>query len=299
MKNCGVRSVLYDVTDRVAEAHDYFDRVLEERIRRISEISEVPIEQFVKINPADFIEKSKYQTIRGFQYQNIKKFIVDKKTNDQTFLVSPLDAIEETAAQVSYKTGTEIRRKIRASKCEVVPCPTELAKDFFIRNHRQSVPPVRSTSVCFGLVHNDELVAVMLYDVTNGAVRGRKKDYELLRLSISKGTLIHGGASRLQQACEDTLRLMGITKIYSYSNATINSGAVYEKLGFDGSRVDGGQPFVILKNNKIVRLITLHPHSTDRELAERGWLITHLGGNRTWVKKLCAPAGQRKTDTQL
>lgn len=277
---------MFDVTERVQEAWEYFDKLLDERILQISEISDVPVECFVKINPAEFLERNKNQLIRGYEYKKIGKWIIENKKDDRTFLISPVDAIEETAAQVSYKSGTEIKRTIRGSKCNVVPVPTELAQDFFVRNHRQSPPLIRRTAVCFGLSFKGELVAVMLYDVADGAVRGKKKDYELVRLSISKGTRIHGGASKLQSACEATLREMGMTKIFSYSNATINSGAVYEKLGFCGQKVDGGQPFVILKSNKITRLINLYPNSTDKKLAEHGWLKTHLGGNKMWKKTI-------------
>ena len=240
----------------------------------------------IKINPAEFIEKNKFQRIENYNYTDIKKWIVEHKTADDIFLISPEDAIEETAAQISYKTGTEITRVIRASKCEVVPCPTILAQDFFIRNHRQKPPLVRNTAVCYALAYKNEIVAVMLYDIANGAVRGSKKDFELVRLSISKGTQIHGGASKLQKACEGTLREVGVKQVFSYSNATINSGAVYQKLGFTEQRVDGGQPFVILKNNKLERLINLYPHSTDEALALRGQLKTHLGGNKMWTKEI-------------
>lgn len=278
--------MLYDATDRIAEAWEFYDELMDERIEEISRLSAVPVEQFVKINPAEFAEKNKHQLLRGYEYKSIRDFIVEKKKDDQTFLVSPVDAVEETAAQVSYKSGTEIRRTLRASKCAVLPCPTELAQDFFIRNHRQSPPIVRDTAVCYGLVFKDELVAVMLYDMQNGAVRGKKTDYELVRLAISKGTRVHGGASKLQSACEATLREMGIKQIFSYSNATINSGAVYEKLGFKGTNVEAGQPFVILKSNKITRLINLYPNSTDIKLAQNGWIKVHLGGNKTWKKDI-------------
>lgn len=277
--------MIFDATERVAEAWEYYDKLLDERFKAISEISGVPKEQFIKINPAEFAERNKFQMLRGYRYRAIQDFIRENKRND-TFLISPMDAIEETAAQISYKTGTEIRRTLRASKCEVMPCPVEFAQDFFIRNHRQSTPNIRHTAVCYGLVFKDELVAVMLYDISNGAIRGRKKEYELVRLAISKGTQIHGGASKLQKACEETLRQMGITEIYSYSNATINSGAVYEKLGFDGTKIEGGQPFVIMRNNDIERLITLHPDSTDEALALRGQIKVHLGGNRMWKKTI-------------
>ena len=85
--------MVYDVTERVAEAHEYFDKFLDERILQISRISEVPVENFVKINPAEFIEKNKYQTIRGYEYKNIRDWIVENKKDDKTFLISPVDAI--------------------------------------------------------------------------------------------------------------------------------------------------------------------------------------------------------------
>lgn len=280
--------MLFDITERAAEAREFFDELLTRNIKKISEISGIPTEQFKKINPVDFLERNKYQAIQNYTYQDIGEWITKNKT-DETFLINPTDAVEETAAQVSYKSYVKITRSIRASKCQVMPVPKNLAKDFFIRNHRQSQPLISSNSVCYGLAYNDELVAVMLYDISAGAVRGRNKNYELVRLSISKGTQIHGGASKLQGACEATLWQMGITRIYSYSNATINTGAVYQKLGFSGSFIESGQPFVILGNNKIERLINLYPVSTNRELAKHGWMKCHLSGNRMWTKTIIPP----------
>lgn len=275
-----------DMTQRVNEAREYYDAILTERIKAISERSEVPECQMKKINPADFIERNKYQKIRGYDYINIGHWIAERKTDDHTFLISPLDEIEETAAQISYKQGTKIERTLRASKCEIQPCSKETALDFFIRNHRQSAPQVKETAVIYCLVSGSEIVAVMFYDISNGAVRGEKTDYELVRLAISKGTRVHGAASKLQQACEDTIRAMGKTTIYSYSNATINSGAVYEKLGFIGQKINGGQPFVIMGDNSLTRLVNLYPYSTDRELAKRDELKTHIGGNKMWTKSI-------------
>ena len=276
--------MIYDITDRVAEAWKYYDELLDTRIAEISRISGVDPEHFVKINPAEFIEKNRFQRINGYRYQDIGAWIEMNKKDNGTFLISPLDAINETAAQCAYKSNEDIRRTLRASKCEVCPVPVPVAKDFFIRNHRQTVPNVTKQAVSLGLVYQDELVAVMLYDIQNGAIRGKNKAYELLRLSISKGTRVHGGASKLQQACEDVFREMKVTEIFSYSNATINSGGVYEKLGFTPRRIIGGQPFVIMDNNSIVRLITLHPESTDEKLAKHNWIKTHVGGNRFWLK---------------
>ena len=277
--------ITFDLTKRQKDAWDYFDAVHEERISRIAEIAEVQREKIKKLNPAEFIEHNRFEEIRGYHYQKIEEWIKREKTDD-TFLVSPADAIEETAAQISYKSDTAVQRTLRASKCEVVPIPKETAMDFFIRNHRQGQPNWRDTSVCFGLVFGSELVAVMHYDISNGAVRGKKKDYELVRLAIAKGTRIHGGASKLQAACEETLRQMGVSTIYSYSNATINTGAVYEKLGFTSAKIEVGQPFVITRNNELIRLIELYPDSTDEALALRRQLKTHISGNKTWTKDI-------------
>lgn len=279
--------MIFDITERVQELHKYYDKLLDERILKISELAKTPIEQFRKINPLDFIEKNPYQYIKGYNYSEISSFI-RKTKRDDVFLISPLDAIEETAEQVGYKTNQIVTRTIRASKCEVLPVPKELAMDFFIRNHRQSAPAYSNQSICFGLVYGGELVAVMLYDISAGGVRGNNYKYELVRLSISKHTRIHGGASKLQKACEHTLQEIGETKIYSYSNATINNGVVYQKLGFIEQQKDlRRQTMVIMKDNSIQRLLSLEDgQRTNEQLALRGLIKTHLGGNKTWEKDI-------------
>lgn len=251
--------MIYNITERVTEAWGYFDNLLSERIKKISAISGCDKSQFVKINPVDFLEKNKYQQIDGYQYRKIQNYIVDKKTRDDIFLISPCDEVNETAAQCSYKSNIDIKRVLRASKCEVVPCSKETALDFFIKNHRQTPPLVRETCICFALVNRCEIVAIILYDISNGAVRGKKKNYELVRLAIKKGVKVHGGASKLQKACEKTLKEMGEHEIYSYSNATINSGAVYRQLGFTESKIEGGAALCYFReqqNNKVNQSIS-------------------------------------------
>ena len=277
-----------DMTERTKELWTHYDALLDQRIAEIATQSGVPIEKFVKINPAEFIDGNPLIKIKGSTGRggsDLKRFI-EKNKRDDTYLISPLDAIEETVEQISYKANTQIERTLRASKCKVRPVPTELAQDFFIRNHRQTAPNINASAFCFGLDYKGELVAVMLYAKQNGAVRGGNTDYELVRLSISKNTRVHGGASKLQKACENALRENGIKKIFSYSNATINTGAVYKALGFKEGKINAGQPFVILRNNILVRLVNLYPKTTNGELALRGWLKTHISGNKMWVKEI-------------
>lgn len=276
--------MIYNITDKVKEAWQYYDKMLDIKLSNISKLSGVDIEKLKKINPAEFIEKNKYQQIDNYTYKKIKDWIEENKTDDN-YLISPCDADEETANQISYKEQI-INKCIRASKCKVVPIPSIIAKAFFIKNHRQSLPLLRGTAISYALVYNSKIVAVMTYDKSNSAVRGGLEYYELLRLAIAHGYKIHGGASKLQKSCESSLILKGEEQILSYSNATINNGNVYKALGFEDMGLDGGQPFVILRNFKIERLINLYPNSTNRLLAKYGRIKTHLGGNKTWIKTL-------------
>ena len=202
-------------------------------------------------------------------------------------MISPIDAVEETANQIAYKSN-HIETTVRASKCEVVPLPKQAAFDFCKTNHRQTPPLLRNTAISYGLIYQGKVIAVMIYDKSNGAIRGGLKHYELLRLAIAHGYRIHGGASKLQGACESSLRLLGENEIMSYSNATINNGGVYKALGFTDKGISGGSPFAILENYGLTELINLHPFSTDRDLARAGRLKTHVGGNKRWIKQLDA-----------
>lgn len=276
--------MIYNITEKVKKAHQYYDELLDKKIQNISQLSGVDKSKLVKINPADFIVKNSYQTIDGYNYKNIKQWIMETKSDDN-YLISPCDADEETANQISYKEQL-IDYKLRASKCEIVPISSFIAKNFFIKNHRQSLPLLRGTAISYALRYNGKIVSIMTYDKSNSAVRGDLKYYELLRLAIAHGYKINGGASKLQKACENALAQKGETKILSYSNATINNGNVYRALGFEDKGLDGGQPFVILNNFKIERLINVYPHSTNKLLAKYGRIKTHIGGNKTWIKEI-------------
>ena len=277
---------MYDMTERVKEAWEYYNKILDKNIDEISRLSGVSKDKMVKINPAEFIEKNKYQTIKGYKFQAIGGWIAATKQDDN-YLISPEDDCARTANQISYKEKLNNIR-IRGSKCKVIPVHSQVALDFFRRNHRQSLPNLRSTAISLGLTYKGKLVGCMTYDKSNGAVRGASKDdmYELMRLAFAHGYSIAGGASRLQKHCEQILRDLGETAIFSYSNATINNGKVYAALGFKSQKIENGQPFVIMENNKIERLITLFPFSTDKALARKGRLKSHIGGNRLWTKDL-------------
>lgn len=210
-----------EIQEYIQAAREHYDHILDENITALAEKTGIERERFIPINPCDFLE-----TISGMVQANgdIAKFVEKNKTPD-TFLISPLDAIEETAAQICYKTN-QTQVKLRAHKCTCVPIPARVAQAFYVRNHRQTASVISEVSVSFALVYEGEIVACMTYDKTSGAVRGKSKadKYELLRLAIRKGYQVNGGASKLQKACEDALMAIGCFSIFSYSNATINEG---------------------------------------------------------------------------
>lgn len=285
---------MIDYTDIVHEAWTHFDHVLEAKIQHIHELTGVEKERLIKINPLDFIESMPDMFIRDYQYQDLGEWIAKVKT-PETFCISPIDEDVETANQIAYKTG-QTTRKLRAHKCELQPITKLAAKRFFVKNHRQSIQTLSDNSVSYALVLNGEVVAVMTYDYTQGAVRGLAKadKFELLRLSIKHGTQINGGASKLQKQCEEAIRHWGCNEIFSYSNATINEGNVYKQLGFTQSAIESGQAWVVERDFSLVRLVLCcevrgSAGAKNSDLLKRRAVKVHVTANRTWVKDISLP----------
>lgn len=287
---------IYDLTDHVKRAWEYFDNLLDIKIQQIHELTGVEKERLIKLNPAEMIrDKKKNLYIENYHYQKVGDWVASVKTPD-TFCICPIDEVVETANQICYKTG-QTERKIRAHKCQVVPIPNAAARRFFVKNHRQSLPNLTTNAINYALVYEGEIVAVMSYDLTGGAVRGLQKanKYELLRLSIKHGTQVNGGASKLQKQCEEAIRHWGCTEIFSYSNATINEGNVYKQLGFTQSAIQDGQAWVIERDFSLVRLANCcASHGNGKgakniDLLRRGAVEVHITANRTWIKDISLP----------
>lgn len=280
-----------DLQAYIEGARLHFDKLLDDKIDRIVELTGLDRERFVKINPMDFIE-----TISGMVQSTgkIADFIREHKT-PETYLISPLDAEEETANQICYKTY-QVEQRLRAHKCEIKPIPREVAAAFYVRNHRQSAVVISAESVSFALVYGGEIVSVMTYDLTDSAVRGKSKadKYELLRLAIRKGTQVNGGASKLQQACEHALLSIGCEDIFSYSNATINEGGVYGNLGFEKGKIDPGRAYVVMPDYSLIGLAAFsskYGSGGNDTLRRYGLCKVYIGGNRIWTKHLTVAQG--------
>lgn len=275
-----------DLLEYLQGARTHYDSVLDANISALVEKTGVGKERFIRINPCDFLE-----TIKGMVQStgNIRKFVQEHKTPDN-FLISPLDAVDETAAQICYKTS-QAETKLRAHKCALVPIPARIAQAFYVKNHRQSPASISAESVSFALVYESEIVACMTYDKTAGAVRGqsRAEMYELLRLAIRKGYQINGGASKLQMACEKALMEIGCYDIFSYSNATINEGGVYAQLGFEKGKIQEGRAFVIMPDYRLVGTAAFcakYGSAANWVLQKFGVVKTMITANRVWTKHL-------------
>lgn len=275
-----------EIRQYLQKAREHYDRVLDENIAALVDKTGIERERFIRINPCDFLE-----TISGFIQSNgdIAKYVEQHKTPD-TFLISPLDAVEETAAQICYKTN-QSQIKLRAHKCTAVPIPSRVAQTFYIKNHRQTASVISSESISFALLYENEIVACMTYDKTAGAVRGKSREdqYELLRLAIRKGYQINGGASKLQKVCEEALMSIGCFTIFSYSNATINEGGVYAQLGFTKGKIQSGRAYVIMHDFELQDAATVSAKwgSAANWFLRKYWFLrTHISANRVWTKQL-------------
>ena len=277
-----------DLNKICQERWERIDKALDDKIAEINKRTGISKDKLIKLNPIEFCANNRYSTepMNEKWLNDLCEFVKTNKADD-TYLIAPMDATEDTIKQILYKEHKSEKRE-RAKKYEVVDISPFMAKNFFRKNHRQSLPNISKRAVIKGLRKDNEIFAVMLYDKTQGAIRGTSRDmYELNRLSFRLGTSIMGGAGKLQKACEKSLAEMGEKKIFSFSNATINTGGVYRALGFEKIKLDASNPIVYLQNREThARLVHLYPYTSLQSCARRGVIICHFSANIYWEKEL-------------
>ena len=117
-------------------------------------------------------------------------------------------------------------KKIGARRCSIVELSTVEERLFFSNNHIQGYAP---SSLCYGLMHEDELVAAMSF------VKSRfdkKIEWELLRYANKCHSTVVGGASRLFNVFVNNAEPMSVI---SYSDKRWNTGNLYNSIGFSYS----------------------------------------------------------------
>lgn len=175
--------------------------------------------------PTYHLDKTNQAEAKGYQLLHFWDFeIIDKP--------------ELVKSMIAAKIGKNVR--VFARKCQVDTITAKQARLFEEENHLQGA--ASSESVRYGLVHNNELVALMTF----GKSRFDKKyDWELIRYCCLKGHTVVGGASKL---FKHFLKNHS-GSVMSYANRRISDGGLYKKLGFNEVTRTGPNYFWI--SNKI------------------------------------------------
>lgn len=113
------------------------------------------------------------------------------------------------------------RDRIYARKCVVVPVDSPVAQMFLDTNHL--IGRVAATHH-YGLLHKDDLVAIMSFD----------HNHELVRYCVRQNTSVIGGAGKL---FSHYVREHSPPQVVSYSDQAKTTGKMYERLGFTLSHV--------------------------------------------------------------
>ncbi len=110
--------------------------------------------------------------------------------------------------------------RVYARQCAITMLDRQAAKAFCERYHLQGYA---NAPIALGLIHNNELVAVMTFAPSRFDKNVR---WELVRFCASKAVI--GGASKLLRA----FRKSNSGSIISYANRRISNGKLYRALGF-------------------------------------------------------------------
>jgi hypothetical protein len=150
-----------------------------------------------------------------------------------------------------------INNKIWSRNCLVKLVETKEYRDFLSKNHIQGYS---SSSYNIGLYHNDELVSLMTFGWRR---TNNKREFELIRFCNKLDYLVIGSASKL---FKHFLLNNDVESITSYSDISLFSGLLYEKLGFE--KVNLSEPNYFWVVNGLRR----HRYNfSKRKLVKRGY----------------------------
>jgi hypothetical protein len=124
--------------------------------------------------------------------------------------------------------------RIYARNCILKEVPLNEEKLFLEINHLQGYS---SSSICYGLYHNNELVSIMSFSKPR---YNKKYKWELLRFANKLGTNVVGGASKLFSHFK---KLNKGSSVISYSHRDKFTGDIYKKLGFNFSHSTAPAPY--------------------------------------------------------
>jgi len=150
------------------------------------------------------------------------------------------DEWEERGEQVCSKLkrilGCDSGAKVSARDCDVAMIDASIKNSFLNKYHIQGED--RST-IHYGLMHNDDLVAVMTFDPHRNMTQSKDGQYELKRFATKDGLFVRGGAGKLLASF---IREVKPKSIMSFADRrwTLNvNNNMYTALGF---QFDGSTP---------------------------------------------------------
>jgi len=189
--------------------------------------------------------------------------------------------------------------KIGARKCNVkliTDKEDKLISDMFLQdNHLQGY---RSSSLKYGLYHNNELVSLMTFGKSN---TNKVADYELIRFCSKKGYQIQGGASKLLKSFEKDIAAGKVecNTLVSYANRRWSLGNLYNSLGFKKITITRPNYFYFKISNNIIlesrrnfqkhmlekKLDIFNPDKTELEnVISNNYRVIYDSGNITFLK---------------
>jgi very-short-patch-repair endonuclease len=143
-------------------------------------------------------------------------------------------------SRISSKINQNI--KLMARKCSIKLLSNDERTIFFNRCHIQGDI---KTSLCYGLVYNDKIIAAMSF----GKSRFNKKfEWEILRYSSELNTNVVGGASKL---FAHFIKTHNPNSVITYADRRWGEGKFYENLGFTFSHSSSPNYFYT-KNHRSV-----------------------------------------------
>ena len=113
--------------------------------------------------------------------------------------------------------------KIAARTCSVTQISPSAASEFLTANHLQGSA---NGSVCLGLIHQDNIVAVMTFCKSRFS---KHHEFELLRYAPKLGHTVVGGPSKLFKFF---VNLMSPKNVVTYADRSLFNGNMYAHLGF-------------------------------------------------------------------
>ena len=186
---------------------------------------------------------------------------------------------ENIKKHLSYIIGTTNIEKINARSCEVIIVDKKVEKEFFNKNHIQGFT---SSSLCYGLLYNDKVVAMMSFGKTRTFMNRKSDDWEIRRFAANSN--VRGGASKLISYFKKNNQ--HVDKIVSDCDLRYSDGNLYEKLGFILEKESRpNYSYVYNYSDRIHRY-----NFTKHKLVEQGYspnkteweIMQELGYDRIW-----------------